>query len=227
MPCCSSVGCNATIADLKCNRCLGVYYCNAECQRCDWKRHKRFCKPPIGIPEPKQTWTASLQLAPESTREIDLELFQDVREAYTTCKLMPIAFQTVVPLALSRTRKMIARGARPDVRVKSTAGSDETHTVLGAICAADVDGLEPLLTALLEADLSPPVNASAVSLVRGVAATPLASCIELCRASYAQVLLSHGADVSLPVYQDFTHGHAFPPIHALTTTLYLAPPPKG
>ena len=29
---------------LKCTNCLKSYYCNAECQRKDWQRHKTFCQ---------------------------------------------------------------------------------------------------------------------------------------------------------------------------------------
>ena len=29
---------------LKCTNCLKSYYCNAECQRKDWERHKSFCQ---------------------------------------------------------------------------------------------------------------------------------------------------------------------------------------
>lgn len=27
----------------KCAKCLKIYYCSAECQRCDWKEHKKTC----------------------------------------------------------------------------------------------------------------------------------------------------------------------------------------
>ena len=27
----------------KCGRCLKTYYCSADCQRCDWKEHKKTC----------------------------------------------------------------------------------------------------------------------------------------------------------------------------------------
>ncbi len=28
---------------MQCERCLNAYYCNVECQRKDWKRHKKEC----------------------------------------------------------------------------------------------------------------------------------------------------------------------------------------
>lgn len=34
----------------KCSRCKSVYYCDATCQKADWKEHKKICKVII-IPE--------------------------------------------------------------------------------------------------------------------------------------------------------------------------------
>ncbi len=35
--------CQTTTAIKRCSRCNIVWYCSAECQRTDWKRHKSFC----------------------------------------------------------------------------------------------------------------------------------------------------------------------------------------
>ena len=32
--------------DLRCSRCKKVNYCSKECQRSDWKQHKKQCKKP-------------------------------------------------------------------------------------------------------------------------------------------------------------------------------------
>ena len=42
--------CNAVNAKLRCSGCRVVHYCNANCQRANWKRHKSVCKRAIIIP---------------------------------------------------------------------------------------------------------------------------------------------------------------------------------
>lgn len=45
---CNACGTRAGLAGstdlMRCGRCLSVYYCNAECQRSDWKTHKLNCR---------------------------------------------------------------------------------------------------------------------------------------------------------------------------------------
>lgn len=41
MPCCNE-GCPLP-ADKHCGRCAGATYCSADCQKADWKRHKKVC----------------------------------------------------------------------------------------------------------------------------------------------------------------------------------------
>ena len=40
---CSLLGCSNTSAKLRCSRCLKARYCNRECQKMDWKQHKKLC----------------------------------------------------------------------------------------------------------------------------------------------------------------------------------------
>jgi hypothetical protein len=40
---CAAVGCAAEEASSVCSRCQAVRYCSRECQRTDWKAHKRLC----------------------------------------------------------------------------------------------------------------------------------------------------------------------------------------
>ena len=45
---CGSTPCSKFAASyekyLTCGKCRSVWYCNKNCQREDWKRHKKFCK---------------------------------------------------------------------------------------------------------------------------------------------------------------------------------------
>lgn len=36
--------CNNVNAALRCSACKSVTYCNENCQRTDWPKHKKFCK---------------------------------------------------------------------------------------------------------------------------------------------------------------------------------------
>eukprot|EP01083_Nonionella_stella_P163914 541042_1 len=38
--------CKSSNATSVCGKCKNVYYCNVECQRSDWKQHKKVCKKP-------------------------------------------------------------------------------------------------------------------------------------------------------------------------------------
>ncbi len=40
---CASAGCASDEASSVCSRCQAVRYCSRECQRADWKAHKRVC----------------------------------------------------------------------------------------------------------------------------------------------------------------------------------------
>ena len=42
--CCKEKGSDVSALS-RCARCLGVWYCSTECQREDWKAHKKVCKP--------------------------------------------------------------------------------------------------------------------------------------------------------------------------------------
>lgn len=90
---------------------------------------------------------------------------------------------------------------------------------------ADVDGLEPLLAALLQANLTPPINVNAASLIgNGALTTPLGDCIYSRRASAARLLLQHGADASLPMVQGLTGSASLPPLHGLIMGVVARPP---
>ena len=56
---------------MKCTNCLKAHYCNENCQRKDWKRHKTFCQKTVdqtlalankikGVLETKNLWKGLL-----------------------------------------------------------------------------------------------------------------------------------------------------------------------
>ena len=55
--------CGTEGAKNKCQRCLKVVYCNSDCQKADWKFHKRVCEPP------KKKEDAPPPQRPDSERE--------------------------------------------------------------------------------------------------------------------------------------------------------------
>lgn len=46
---CAFCGTDATTKTKKCKGCQHVYYCNLECQKEDWAKHKTFCKSRAGV----------------------------------------------------------------------------------------------------------------------------------------------------------------------------------
>lgn len=42
---CGFSGCTSLRARMRCARCLTIRYCGQECQRKDWREHKKVCKP--------------------------------------------------------------------------------------------------------------------------------------------------------------------------------------
>ncbi len=46
---CACCGKDADMKTKKCKGCQHVYYCNPECQKIDWSKHKAFCKSRAGL----------------------------------------------------------------------------------------------------------------------------------------------------------------------------------
>lgn len=134
---CGAIGCSAKTAALKCGRCQGVFYCNADCQKTDWKRHKPFCKPfahsapnkasvaesggdvaartaaAAGQSTRSSRRPAPLVLVPHSTRYVDRDLFMYVAVVvgHATDSLQKM--RRAVPATLSAVKLFMSKGGRP------------------------------------------------------------------------------------------------------------------
>lgn len=120
MPLCGALRCGLSTADLKCARCQGVFYCNAQCQKADWKRHKPYCKH-LSSPAASSSSAATPQLrqSRSSISKIDRDLFDVVDTFVQQVRAGPASLQNELAPALARVKILLARGARPDVFICS------------------------------------------------------------------------------------------------------------
>lgn len=202
MPICASRDCGSRTAELKCARCIGVFYCNAACQHNDWKRHKPFCKRAPAEPEGSAAAdsggspavTPSLQLADVSTNPLDLQLEQLVSAFLAECEERPKAIKKGLPDAIDKMKALLGKGARPDVRM---------HTLPAPLLVYMVQSrspvVEPLLKVLLEAKLSPPLNCNVAAVFPdGSTLTAIYGAICSGQLSSVRMLVAAGASVTQP-----------------------------
>lgn len=148
MPLCGSSSCDSCKADLKCARCHGVFYCNAACQKADWKRHKAFCK---ALPASAAAATPARQLAHArvSASKLDVELFRVVDSFLKKTDPVASFLSKTLPSVMKEARDLLDQGALPDVLIEcngvnSLTGGPVTGC-LAIVCSAGCRGMEPLL----------------------------------------------------------------------------------
>lgn len=118
------------------------------------------------------------------------------------------SLQKELPAVLKKVGALLARGAR-DVVFEAT-GATQRHG-LAMVCSmsyASAD-LSPLLKVLLEANLTPPVDASAAyESVPGMLVCPLFHAIQSGHVSYVRLLVEHGASLMQPCMLHTTTGQS-------------------
>lgn len=195
---CGADGCGSATADLKCGRCQGVFYCDSDCQKADWKRHKGFCKSATAF---ELSVEHGIAVAPISTNAADAQLADLIRRFIEAVDGYPKLLKKLLPPTLAKAKGLFAKGARPHVRVQDKTGSFSASVLAYIIISAKCPGLEVLLKAMLQADVTRPVNLYAGFPLGGDPFCPLQYCILSARPSYARVLLDCGLDVSRPCWQ--------------------------
>lgn len=112
MPVCGAAGCGFASAELLCSVCGGVFYCNSNCQRADWRRHKRFCKS-ASVAMPAQPGKDT-EVAAESTCDLDRQLSELVIPILRMAGQQPNELKKRLPACLVKAKALLAQGARPD-----------------------------------------------------------------------------------------------------------------
>lgn len=125
-------GCGALAADKRCGKCQLAFYCSAECQRKDWKQHKRVCNETGAFAATRAPTAAnsaldilqSMQSAESSSRPFDERLCKVFVAAATAACLGGLPRKELKALS-GDVEELLLRGARPDVSnaVSSWAGA--------------------------------------------------------------------------------------------------------
>lgn len=202
---CGARGCFSTTASKKCIRCEGIFYCDVTCAKADWKRHKLVCKP-IATSASVESATRdtpsmqSLQLASESTRKPDVALVGVVLNLVTDVLAQRATFDSRFIDAKAQIEQLLALGARPDASIRP--GPDAVcMTAIGLTCMAPGAHAARLLKLLLEAKLTPPVDANVVAEQRGNLITPLYGAITSGDLACVRLLVEHGVSLKQPCGQ--------------------------
>lgn len=215
MPQCGAASCGSLTAELKCARCQGVLYCNGDCQKADWKRHKKYCQPLASseIAPPSK----AVQRGTVSTNTLDIEHYNTLLAFVDKVGNNAKAFRKESKLLVKAVESLLARGARPDVLIANPDDAGHSNC-LAAICGSDCPGLEPLFDQLLTADLKPAVDPNAFCATPMGLCTPLYYAIRESRVSLLQSLVGHGADLKAPCIRH-ADGTLEWPVHACVSTM--------
>lgn len=209
---CGALICESTTADFKCARCQGVFYCNAACQKADWKRHKRFCKPLPRSAAGSTSIVSAVRRGRVSASEDDAVLLRALHALVVKVSSLPTSIREELPPVLELTKALLARGARPDVLVRASDGVPSSIS-LAILCQCHCQGMEPLLRVLLDAEMEPPVDVNAAcEPATGTLLTPLYCATSHHRPSMIRLLVEHGVDVRAPCGVD-SEGRLFWPVY--------------
>lgn len=214
-PLCNAPGCGKYNPGLKCARCLSAAYCNAECQKADWKAHRSICK--AAGPETSAAASAAGDGCASSALEPEKPVFallpkSNERKARELNDLLMNAVHAAQALrgpdgsrarqAISETipvlKRMMAAGARARLVPAEVgpAGRKRTAYVTALGYASVWDDLAPVLDVLLKTDKSV-VNAW-YPAQGGGSDEPITcmmhNCLSERQLEVLKVLIKHGAD---------------------------------
>ena len=61
-------------SSLNCGRCKGEYYCSKDCQKSDWKFHKRFCPKIATFVEKREKFEKNVDRTYEDEKEFEMDM---------------------------------------------------------------------------------------------------------------------------------------------------------
>lgn len=215
MPLCTAPGCGKTTAELRCGKCQAAFYCDSNCQKADWRRHKKVCKavqaPPSQDPAGASS-NSDPSLAPEapvSLAKLDKDFGMLILHAMADAKLSTAeGCMRHLPDYVQEAKRLLRAGAKANVRVRLPLLPDlRPSNVLIQLCPQQQSHLEPLLeTILLHCapfhgllDFTEKQFHTDGSFI---ARSPLAIALLDGRLPLVLKLLAAGADPRRPCYQD-------------------------
>lgn len=199
-----------------CGRCQATHYCNADCQKLDWKRHKRYCKRlPVAVAAPASN--RELKAGRMSTSKVEDELLRALQLFVYSIDSRPESLPLELPRILKVVASLVARGARTDAQLRHAHGYS---SCLSFLCARGHKGMEPLLEVLLAADVTPPVDPAAADRPdSGHLVAPISYVIRNFRPSFLRVVIAHDADILQRPCLQGSEGELVRPVHVCVHTI--------
>lgn len=195
MSACGTESCGFKTAALNCGRCEGVFYCNAACQKADWKRHKPYCKPLAGS---AAVSPQVLKRGTMSETKLDLALIDKRSKFRTNIHDRLTSITKELPRVLALIKMLLVQGARPDVIICTADYGSAYRGSLTLAFDSRSSGTEPLLAADLKPPVDPPTASETAS---NILYTPMYYAARRFRPSFVRLLVAHGADIKAPCQQ--------------------------